>query len=94
MSKLILFDFKCTKCEHIFEELTAPGDYWCKCPKCGSNAQRQLSTPTIDYKAFALSSGATATSIDKFDRVHRQRKAIEQRNWENHGDYGKAPGSD
>ena len=94
MSKLILFDFKCTKCARAFEELVKPGDYWAPCPECGGNAQRQLCAPTIDYKSLALSEGATPTSIAKFDRVHQQRKRIEDRTFANHGDYGKAPGSD
>ena len=94
MSKLILFDHRCTKCKLVFEELTKPGDYWCKCPKCGSNAQRIMSPVRMDRTLAALSDSASPESIKHFDRVHKQRRAIEEKNMRNHGDYGKAAGSD
>ena len=94
MSKLILFDHRCTGCEHVFEELAKPGDYWVQCPKCGSNAQRMLSPVRIDRTRIALTSNASPESIAHFDRVHRERAEKENRNFKEHGDYGKQAGSD
>ena len=92
--KLILFDFRCTKCKHIFEELVKPGDYWAHCPKCASNAKRMMSPFRIDRTRMAVSPSASPDSIRHFDRVHKQRRAIEEKSQQNHGDYGKAAGSD
>jgi hypothetical protein len=43
---------------------------------------------------MALGTGATPTSVDYFDRIHRERKVIEERNERNHGDYGTEAGGD
>lgn len=94
MSKLILFDFRCTKCEHVFEELVKPGEYWTQCPRCGSNAQRQMSTPRIDRTRIALTNNASPESIAHFERIHKQRTEKENRTFKEHGDYGKPAGGD
>lgn len=94
MSKLILFQFGCTKCGNTFEDLAKPGDYWSKCPDCGANARREITPVRIDKTRMAVTEGATATSIDHFDRVHKQRKAIEEKALRDHGDYGKPAGAD
>lgn len=43
---------------------------------------------------MALQDGATETSIAHFERIHQQQKAKEEKSMREHGDYGKAPGSD
>lgn len=43
---------------------------------------------------MAMQDGATPTAIDHFERVHRERKAIEERSYREHGDYGTHAGSD
>lgn len=93
MSKLILFDFQCKKCERLFEDMAKPGEYWRQCPDCGGNAQRQLSAPRINHSAMALSDSASPASIDYFERSHKQQRAKEERSFARNGDYGKAPGS-
>lgn len=50
--------------------------------------------PRIDKLGMAVRSGATPTSIDAFERAHRQQKVIEERAEREHGDYGTAPGGD
>jgi len=48
---LPLYEYKCVKCGHRFEKierLTAPTTQ--KCPKCGKKAERQLSSPAIQFK--------------------------------------------
>lgn len=94
MSKLMIFDFKCTKCDRISEDLVNPGTYWTQCPHCLANAQRILSPVRIDKTRLALTNGASPESISHFDRIHRQRKAIEEKTMAEHGDYGPMPGSD
>lgn len=92
--KLLLFDFACSACNHAFEELVYSEICSLPCPKCAAPAKRQIPTPRIDKTGMALLEGATPTSIDHFDRIHRERKAIEERKERDHGDYGVAPGSD
>lgn len=48
----------------------------------------------IDRMGMAVQAGATETSISYFERAHRQRKAIEDKRFAEHGDYGSAAGSD
>lgn len=94
MSKLTFFDFRCTKCAHIFEDLVKPGTYWLKCPKCKGNAQCELSPVRINRSAIALTEGASPESVRHFDRVHKQRAAKEEKAYRDHGDYGKPAGAD
>lgn len=37
---------------------------------------------------------ASPESIDYFEKVHKQQKAIEERYEREHGDYGPRPGAD
>ena len=43
---------------------------------------------------MALQEWATETSLKHFERIHQQQKAKEEKSFRDHGDYGKAPGSD
>ena len=93
MSKLILFDFECA--EHgLFEDLVKPDIFQAPCPVCSRNAPRQISAPRIDHYHMAMSASASPESIAKFDRMHRERKAKEDRAEAEHGDYGPAAGAD
>jgi len=94
MSKFILFDFRCTKCTETFEDMVKPSEYWAACPKCGGNAQRTISPVRIDHYNMAMSPSASPESLRKFDRMHQQRKAKEEKTHRNHGDYGKPAGGD
>jgi len=89
----MLFDFLCPS-GHEFEELVYNTEYCYECPQCGLIGKRQLSVLRIDRSGMSLRSGATPTSIDHFDKLHRQQKAIEERAEREHGDYGVAPGGD
>lgn len=93
MSKLILFDFLCPT-HGLFEDLVNPDIHQVPCPRCKANASRQISPVRIDKYDMATQSGATPTSIDHFERLHRERRAIEDKNHSNHGDYGPMAGSD
>lgn len=92
MSKLILFDFEC-RGGHRFEALVKSDVHSTPCQICGQPAQRQISAPRIDRLRMAVT-GDSTTAVDYFDHVHRERRAIEERNKANHGDYGKPAGAD
>lgn len=89
----MLFDFECA--EHgRFEDLVKPDCRSAPCPVCGQNAPRQISAPRIDHYHMALSDSASPESVRKFERMHRERKAKEDRSDAEHGDYGHAAGAD
>ena len=89
-----MFDFRCKKCDAMFEDLVKPDVFQAQCPKCGQSANRIISCPRIDKTAMALQEGATETSLSHFERIHQQQKVKEEKSMREHGDYGKAPGSD
>jgi putative FmdB family regulatory protein len=48
---LPLYEYKCVKCGHRFEKIESlSASTTKKCPKCGSKAERQLSSPAIQFK--------------------------------------------
>lgn len=92
---MILFDFKCTQCDHTFEELVKSSVMEIPCPECGETAKRALLTPPrVDWMSMAQGANAPVGAVDYFERVHKQQKAIEERNEREHGDYGPRPGAD
>ncbi len=93
MSKLMMFDFECPV-HGYFEELVKPDIRQIPCPQCSAPASRQISPVKIDKIGMALQDGASPTSIDYFERIHRQRKRIENAKFEAHGDYGTHAGGD
>lgn len=88
-----MFDWHCPA-HGLFEDLAHSDTRQTPCPRCGELADRQISAVRIDKSAMAMASGATPTSIDHFERIHRERKAIEERSYREHGDYGTHAGSD
>lgn len=97
MSKLIFFDFECTRmtCLAKFEDLVPSDDYYATCPICGNNwAERLISPVRINKLDMAMSGSASPESLNYFDKVHRERKAIEDKKYHEHGDYGSAAGAD
>ncbi len=92
MSKLMMFEFSCPHCGQ-FEDLVKPDIRQAPCPRCKAPAERIISPVRIDRYAMALGVGATPTAIEHFDRIHRERRAIEDRAFERNGDYGVQAGS-
>lgn len=88
------FDFQCPVCDLVTTDFVKPTIVEIECYKCQGIAKRILSPVRIDRTAIACTLGASPESIAHFDRIHRQQKAIEDKNMANHGDYGKSPGSD
>jgi hypothetical protein len=86
MSKLIFFEFQC-ETHGVFEDLVNPDERQAPCPHCARNAPRVISAPRINHLAMAMSASASPESIEKFDRMHREQKEKEQRQYDAHGDY-------
>lgn len=93
MSKLLMFDFECSRCGVTFEDLVRSNVRGLPC-ECGGTAWRVISGTHLDYASMATHGEGMETAIDKFDRAHRERKAIDEKHYANHGDYGKMPGAD
>ncbi len=88
----MFFDFECPIHPGIVEGFVYPGDtVTCH---CGTQMTRLISPVRIDRTSIALTKGASPESIAHFDRVHRERKAIEEKRYAEHGDYGHGAGSD
>jgi len=46
-----LYEYKCAKCDHIYEKIQKFSDKpRAKCPECGGAGKRQLSAPAIHFK--------------------------------------------
>ena len=46
-----LYEYKCVKCGHLFEKIEGfDASMKKKCPKCGANAERQVSASAIQFK--------------------------------------------
>jgi putative FmdB family regulatory protein len=68
-----LFDFKCEACSEVFEEFTKEKRTM-PCPKCGCNANRMISAPTIKLEGW---SGSFPSAADAWVKKHNQKAAIE-----------------
>jgi putative FmdB family regulatory protein len=89
-----MFDFECAMCGKKFEDLV-PSDWPAQnCPSCGFQADKQISPVKIGKLDMAMSESASPESLNYFDKVHKQRKAIEDKKYHEHGDYGAAAGAD
>ncbi len=56
MSRMI-FDFECTKCSHVFEELVESEVTKLPCVACKGNSKRLISAPRIDWLHMGLDPG-------------------------------------
>jgi len=78
------YDFKCSKCEHIWDEMTShdPSDKYEKivCPECGSKKKEKLFP-----SSFSIG-GPTSSKMDNFgyragfnwERAQGERRAAEE----------------
>jgi putative FmdB family regulatory protein len=71
-----IYDFKCVKCGHRFEELVRV-DASAHCPKCkAKNAERQFSM-TAAVSTDKTRARTTKIARGKASAVHREKKAAE-----------------
>jgi putative FmdB family regulatory protein len=92
MSKLILFDFRCTHCQHKFEVMVKPDIKSRPCPKCSSEGKRLISAPRLDPK-MGLDPDGFPTAGDKWANMREQRARIEKKHYKEHGT-DMTPGAD
>ena len=71
-----LYEFKCKKCNKIFEELKPYNESFSKCPKCNSKSEKLMSSFTGFIK------GSSNRSLDSIvgEDAERRWKIVENRN--------------
>lgn len=94
MSKVI-HDFKCDHCGTVTERYIDNTVRVIDCPECGKSAYRAfLTAPKLDWSGIGAQASASPEFIDRFEKAHKQQKAIEEKSMAEHGDYGPRPGAD
>lgn len=76
MSKLMLFDFECTSCGHIREELVDPECRGINCTECDGAMARQISNVRLDWRRMGVDPDF-ATCADKWAKM-QERKSREE----------------
>jgi putative FmdB family regulatory protein len=71
MSKLILFDFECSACNTVFDDLVKSTVHSIECPTCKGEAKRLVSKGHLDYRMGV--STAFPTMADKWARMQEQK---------------------
>jgi putative FmdB family regulatory protein len=61
-----MYDFRCTKCEHVFEEVTKSDAPPPACPQCGEPSERQLGA--VNYAPKRMSAKG-----QKYAALHKKR---------------------
>lgn len=91
-----IHDFRCAN-GHITEQLVKSDVTRIQCPVCatGTLANRVfLTAPRVDWLALGASRHASPEAVERWDRMHKEQKAKEEKSFEEHGDYGPRPGAD
>lgn len=83
----IIFEFRCSECGHITDELVQSDVYETSCSACGSVARRIVSAPRIDWRAFVHGPNASEPAIDKWEKMRNKKMALEQKKLRDHGTY-------
>lgn len=84
-----LHDFRCTECNHVHEALVNWKVKRRDCPKCGNEAHRVfLKLAQINYLEMGVQKHVSPEIIDRWDKMHRDQKAKEEKSLKEHGDYG------
>lgn len=90
-----LFDFECSKCGSVKEHFVYGSVQEVECVACGATAKKVfLVAAKPHWAALAQGDSASPEAIARFDRVHKQQKAKEDKAYREHGDYGPRPGAD
>lgn len=88
------FSYKCSVCEHKHDVFMERGGIPPLCPECsGRTTQIIRHAPKLDWLGMAQGDNAGPEFIDRFEKVHKDRKAHEDKIDREHGDYGPAAGS-
>lgn len=92
MAKLLMFDFRCTSCEHQFDDLVKSSVHSIPCPNCSSEAKRLVSTPRLDPK-MGLDAEGNPTMGDRWAKIRKEKALIEKKHYKEHGT-NMTPGAD
>lgn len=63
-----LYDWKCIKCDHEFEELASSSIHLIQCPECGAEADRKVSAAG----GYSIK-GNNSASVSPRSRVSKHR---------------------
>lgn len=81
-------DFRCDA-GHVHEALVSHTVEERECEVCGNPAKRVfLKAPTLNYLAMGTQKYVSPEFQDRFDKLHSDQKAKEERSLAEHGDYG------
>ena len=67
-----LFEFKCSKCDEVFEELTEYKQE-SSCPLCDSKADKIISSPRINLEGYSRSFPSASDAWVKRHKLSVQR---------------------
>jgi putative FmdB family regulatory protein len=88
-----IHDFRCTECNHVHEALVHWKDKERECPECGNVARRVfLKLPELSYLTMGAQKHVSPEFQSRFDKMHRDQKAKEEKSLKEHGDYGPSHG--
>lgn len=82
--KLILYDFRCTSCTSVFDDMVKSDVFEAICPECGETGTRLVSRPRLDPR-LGVDADGFPTMGDKWARTRVQRKKVEERREREHG---------
>lgn len=83
-----IHDFRCPA-GHVHDALVKHDETSRECPECGNLAERVfLKVPKLNYLAMGAQKHVSPEFQDRFDKMHRDQKAKEEKCLKEHGDYG------
>jgi putative FmdB family regulatory protein len=80
----MVFEFQCSSCNHIFDDLVQSTVHACPCPKCQKQSKRILSAPRFDIRMGVDPTG-NPTMGRKWARQHEQTRKIEEKRARDNG---------
>jgi DNA-directed RNA polymerase subunit RPC12/RpoP len=87
----IIRDYRCGNCDAVSEHWASAEELAAlRCPDCGSSALvAMIAAAHLNYTSMVASgessSDGMTSSIDKWDKMRRQKLKTEQRNLDRHG---------
>lgn len=87
------YSFKCHTCGHYHDAFVKRGTRP-HCPDCNGETKQVIRyAPKLDYLGMGAQKNAGPEFIDRFEKMHKDRKAHEDRKDRDHGDYGTMAGA-
>jgi hypothetical protein len=91
---MIIHDYRCEECNQVEEHYVSQEDQLWICDECGGVSHRViLQAAKPHWLSLAQGDSASPEAINKFEKMHKNQKAKEDKSYAEHGDYGTAPGS-